>query len=620
MKVPQLSPWIGDEEYAALKSCFTNNWITEGPLAKEFEEKLLKLIGSKYGVFAPNGTLALYLGLRALGIGPGDEVLVPDFTFIASATSVEMTGAIPVFIDVNRDNFQIELGRADKLITKKTKAIMPVHIYGTMADMKSVMAFAKKHKLQVIEDAAEAIGVIKNGIHAGSLGDIGCFSFFADKTITTAEGGFVVTNNPKLYDNLLYLRNQGRLNRGSFIHPKIGYNFRMTDLQMAVGLVQLKKLTKIKSRKTEILNRYRKLLTTDNQITFFKEDPEADFVPFRVGILHPRAQELMTYLKDHDIEPRSFFYPLHSQPAFEYLKSTRPKHHLYTDDNFPNSVYGFEHGVCLPAFPGLTDGQIDYVCGVILDFDQGSRLFYKYYDLMFSNKDYTKETNLVFELSRKFGHKSPKKILEIGSGTGNHTQNLAKHQSEILALDTDEQMVKLAKQKLAPLKNVSVQLGRVEDLNGENYDLALAMFNVITYIPDLEKLVSFFKAVSQRLSTGGIFVFDCWNGVAALKDPPKVKVSHVKNGRETVKFSVTPTMDLFHQVVTLTYDIQAGNGNGTLQHDSFSFNQYLWTPNEIERALGEAGLKVLICSKLGQIDKPATSEDWKILYTVKKSN
>src|SRR5207302_58432 len=155
----------------------------------EFAEKLLKLIGAKYGVFAPNGTLALYLGLRALGIGLGDEVLVPDFTFIASATSVEMCGAVPVFVDVNRQNFQIDLNNADRLVTKKTKAIMPVHIYGTLADMKAVMKFARKHHLLVIEDAAEAIGVVKNGIHAGAFGDIGCFSFFADKTITTGEGG-----------------------------------------------------------------------------------------------------------------------------------------------------------------------------------------------------------------------------------------------------------------------------------------------------------------------------------------------------------------------------------------------------------------------------------------------
>lgn len=361
MKVPQFSPWIGDEEYKAIKSCFDNNWITEGPKTKEFQEKLLQLTGARFGVFAPNGTLALYLGLRAMGIGPGDEVLVPDFTFIASATSIEMAGARPVFVDVNRDNFQIDLSGADKLVTPKTKAIMPVHIYGTVADMDSVMDFAKRHNLSVIEDAAEAIGVHRNGKHAGTFGTVGTFSFFADKTITTGEGGFVVTNDENIYERLLYLRNQGRKERGSFIHPQIGYNFRMTDLQNAVGLVQLAKLEEIKKRKSYILEFYRKLLVQTPQISFFKPDEGAEWIPFRVGIISNRAQELMAFLKQNDIEPRTFFYPLHRQPALARFNQNN-------DADFPNTVFGYENGICLPTFPSLTDEQITYVCDTIKKF------------------------------------------------------------------------------------------------------------------------------------------------------------------------------------------------------------------------------------------------------------
>lgn len=368
MKIPQLSPWVGKEEYQAIKECFDNNWITEGPKAKLFEQKLLKLIGSKYGVFAPNGTLALYLGLRALDVGVGDEVLVPDFSFIASATSVEMTGATPIFVEVNRRNFQIDLTNADRLVTRKTKAIMPVHIYGTVADMDPVVKFAKKHKLKVIEDAAEAIGVRAKGRHAGTFGEVGCFSFFADKTITTAEGAFVVTDDEEIYDNLLFLRNQGRKNRGSFIHPRIGYNFRMTDIHCAMGLVQLAKLNKIKARKKHILKKYRQFLKGIKGVTFFQEEKEADFIPFRVCILHDKAQELMEFLKEKGIEPRTFFYPMHRQPAFEYLKKTRPLFHKYEDENFPNAVYGYEHGICLPVFPALSDQQIKYICDAIKQF------------------------------------------------------------------------------------------------------------------------------------------------------------------------------------------------------------------------------------------------------------
>lgn len=360
MKVPQFSPWIGKEEIQAITESIQANWITEGPKTKLFEKKLLKLIGSRYGVFAPNGTLALYLALKAIGVKEGDEVLVPDFTFIASATSVEMVGAKPIFVDVNRDNFQIDPSKAEKLITKKTKAIMPVHIYGTITNMDKVVSFAKKHHLMIIEDAAQAIGVHWQGSHAGTFGDAGCFSFFADKTITTAEGGFIVTDNKKIYQKLLYLRNQGRIDRGSFIHPQIGYNFRITDIQSAMGLVQLKKLNEIKKRKLHILKLYQKLLGNIKPITFFKPEKGAGWIPFRVGILYNNANKLMAFMSKKGIETRTFFYPLHKQPCFSYFK--------YNDKNFPNSIYGYEHGVCLPTFPTLTDEQVRYVCKMIITF------------------------------------------------------------------------------------------------------------------------------------------------------------------------------------------------------------------------------------------------------------
>lgn len=365
MKVPQFSPWIGKEEIEAITKCINSNWITEGPKSKQFSDELLKLIGSRYGVFAPNGTLALYLGLRALGVGRGDEVIVPDFTFIASATAVEMVGARPVFIDVNRKNFQIDLAEASRLVTKKTKAVMPVHIYGTVCDMGKVMGFARKYKLMVIEDACQAIGVHWKGRHAGTFGEVGCFSFFADKTITTAEGGFIVTNNPKICDQLLYLRNQGRIERGSFIHPKIGYNFRMTDIQNAMGLAQLMKLKEIKKRKEHILNFYRENLKNDRGITFFEPERGAEWIPFRFGILCDNAHKLMSFMSSKGIESRTFFYPLHKQPCFSHLRGIK---HGNGDKNFPNAVYGYEHGICLPTFPDLKDNQIKYVCRIIKEF------------------------------------------------------------------------------------------------------------------------------------------------------------------------------------------------------------------------------------------------------------
>ena len=182
MKINQFQPYLGDEEYKAIKSCFDDNWITEGPKSKEFSDKLFDLTGAKYGVFAQNGTIALYLGLRAIDIGPGDEVIVPNFTFIASANAVEMCGAKPVFVDVNEDDLQINIDDCNRVLTENTKAIMPVHIFGLCANMDNVMDFSTKHNLKVIEDAAQGIGITWDGKHCGTIGDVGCFSFFADKT------------------------------------------------------------------------------------------------------------------------------------------------------------------------------------------------------------------------------------------------------------------------------------------------------------------------------------------------------------------------------------------------------------------------------------------------------
>ena len=358
MKVNQFQPYIGKEEYESIKECFDANWITEGPKAKEFSEKLCKLIGCKYGVFAPNGTLSIYLGLKALGIGPGDEVIVPDFTFIASANAVEMVGATPVFVDIDKDTLHIDLEKCADVVNKNTKAIMPVHIYGTAVNMDSLMKFAQLHKLKVIEDAAQAIGVTWNGTHCGSFGDVGSFSFFADKTITTGEGGFVCTNDETIYKQLLYIRNQGRLNRGSFEHPEIGYNFRITDIQCAIGLTQLKKLDTIIEKKQTILQIYKNNLHGVNGIKIIEPVGNSNHIPFRVAILFDRKiTEIMNYLSNREIETRTFFYPIHKQPC--YISCNCLKNNC---SDFPNSTYVYEHGLCMPSYPDLKESEIIYVC------------------------------------------------------------------------------------------------------------------------------------------------------------------------------------------------------------------------------------------------------------------
>ena len=361
MKIPQIKPFVGLEEYESMKECFETNWITEGPKSKQFVKELCDMVGTKYGVLAPNGTLALYLGLRALGIQQGDEVIVPNFTFIASATAVSMTGATPVFADVEMDSLQIDTQACEKVITPKTKAIMPVHIYGASCNMTQVMDFADRHNLLVIEDAAQAVGVNWGTKHCGSFGDVGCFSFFADKTITTIEGGFVCTDNEEIYKKLLFLRNQGRLNRGTFIHPEIGYNFRMNDIQSAIGLKQLEKKDFICARKRQNFNLYYERLKNNTNLKIIMPKKQSGFVPFRVAVIFKdKANDVSKFLTSNGIETRTFFYPLHKQPCYSDLKND--------DANFLSSIELFDHGLCFPVYPEMTEEQINYICDKIEEY------------------------------------------------------------------------------------------------------------------------------------------------------------------------------------------------------------------------------------------------------------
>ena len=358
-KVPQLEPFVGKEELENLKKAIERKWLTEGPFSKEFLEIIKKFTEAKYAVLANNGTLALFLGLLSLGIGEGDEIIVPDFTFNASASSVVFTGAKPVFVDIDEDNLNINVKKIEDAITEKTKAIMPVHIYGQSVDMDPILKLAKEHDLRIIEDAAESYGVFYKGEHTGTIGDVGIISFFADKTITCGEGAVILTNDDKLYDELRYLRNQGRLQSGSFIHPRLGMNFRMTDLQCAVGVAQLKKFKEIEKIKLKIYRLYRSLLKDVEGVSFIEEVNYSNFIPFRVPIRVKNLDKLTRYLENNGIQTRGVFYPLHRQPCFAYLG--------YKADAFPVTNRAYSEGLCLPVFPSLTRNQIEYLCEKIIE-------------------------------------------------------------------------------------------------------------------------------------------------------------------------------------------------------------------------------------------------------------
>jgi len=361
MKVNQFDPYLGPEEIKLVNEAIERNWITEGAKTELFQNQLKEYTKAKHVILLPNGTLALYVALMIADIGPGDEVVVPAFTFVGSATSVVLTGAKPVFCDVNKDDFNISVESLKKCLSKKTKAIMPVHIHGQAARMDEVMAIAKSRRLKVIEDAAQGLGVTFGNQHVGTFGEIGCVSFYADKTLTMGEGGAIFTNSDRLAERCMYFKNQGRLKRGSFVHPHMGFNFRITDLQAAVGVAQMAKLSHIIARKHQMEGLYKSLLKDTPEVKFPIDTKVGKRIPFRINILVKNPKALGDYLIKQDVGVRRFFYPLYKQPCFN-------KTNCRILSSYPVSDYLFMHGLSLPSGVGLTDEQIQYVCEKIKEY------------------------------------------------------------------------------------------------------------------------------------------------------------------------------------------------------------------------------------------------------------
>jgi len=299
----------------------------------------------------------LYLALKALNIGPGDEVLVQDTTFIATANAVEMVGARPVFVDIlGPTDPSMDLSKVQ--INKNTKAVMIAHLFGTACtNTEEVQSYCNDNNLYFVEDAAQALGVTNGTQHCGTYGNIGTFSFFADKTITTGEGGLVVTGDEQINTRMMYLRNQGRMASGTFVHPEIGFNFRMTDIQSALGVAQLAKLDFIVQKKAELYARYEQKLR--GHVEFLTLHQDFNHIPFRVVVFTDNAHDVMNKMKLDGVESRSVFYPMHKQPCFSKYQ--------YNDAEFPNANKCYDTGICLPTWIGLSNDEIDYVSQSLID-------------------------------------------------------------------------------------------------------------------------------------------------------------------------------------------------------------------------------------------------------------
>lgn len=363
--IPVCEPTIIGNEKKYVNQCFETNWISSGgPFIDEFEEKFSKFCHVKYGVSCTSGTAALHLALVSLGIGKGDEVIVPDFSMIALANSAIYSGATPVFVDSEMKTWNMNPDLIEEKITSRTKAIIAMHTYGCPPDMDRINAIAKKHGLKVVEDAAEGHGAIYKGRIAGSLGDVGCFSFYANKIISTGEGGMLVTNDKALADKARILKNHA-FTKPRFIHHDVGFNYRMANIQAAIGVAQLENAEKlVNMRKTNAELYYEELGGVEG-ITLPPKCPYGTSVYWMYGILVDEKKfgrgkdEIMALLEKSGVDTRSFFYPMHLQPV--YMKNPE----IDCSGKYPVSEQLYNQGFYLPSSGHLTPDQIKRVCDVL---------------------------------------------------------------------------------------------------------------------------------------------------------------------------------------------------------------------------------------------------------------
>jgi len=357
--IPQMEPWFGSEEKIAMNEYMDEGgWLTEFKRTSDFEQRIAKFTGSKHCIVVNNGTISLTLMAIAAGIKAGDEVIIPNYSMIATPNSIKMFGAVPVFVDVEPETLCMDFESAKRAITSKTKAILFVNANGRnpKAGINQFIQLCNERGLVFLEDAAQSLGSFyPDGKHQGSVGLAGSFSFSAPKIISTGQGGAIITNDDDMAFTLKRLKDFGRSGGGNDVHDSIGYNFKFTEMQAVIGNEQMKKLQWRVNRKKEIYRLYKKNLKDVKQIVFFEQDLE-NTTPWFIDVLVEDRDSLISYLKEHKIGTRTMYPPINKQIAYQI------------DGIHPISEIIGKKGLWLPSASQLTDDEVNYICKTIYNF------------------------------------------------------------------------------------------------------------------------------------------------------------------------------------------------------------------------------------------------------------
>ena len=364
--IPVNTPHIGEREKEYLIKCVDTGWISsEGPFVDQFEQEMASYADRKFGIAVCNGTAALEIAAKAIGIQAGDEVIMPTFTIISPAQAISKLGAKPILVDSDLTTWNMDASQIEAKITSRTKAILVVHIYGLPVDMDPVLDLCKKYNLKLIEDAAEMHGQTYKGKMCGSFGDVSIFSFYPNKHITTGEGGMIVTNDEGLAEKCKSYRNLCFRPTQRFVHDEIGWNYRMTNLQAALGVAQLEQIDSFLVRKREVGKLYQSLLSglEDKVILPLDKTDFADNIYWVFGMIlkdsaKMNAKEMMEKLTSNGIGCRPFFFPMHLQPVYNKMG-------WYTNESFINAQKMAEFGFYIPSGLGITDDEIKEVARIV---------------------------------------------------------------------------------------------------------------------------------------------------------------------------------------------------------------------------------------------------------------
>jgi perosamine synthetase len=362
--IPVNEPLIGEQEKKYVMECLETGWISsEGHFIREFEESWAAYCGMKYGVAVSNGTVALDIAVSSLNLKPGEEVILPSFTIISCAQAITKANAVPVLVDCDPETWCMAVSQVEAKITPRTRAIMPVHIYGHPVDMDPLHELAQKYHLVILEDAAEAHGSEYRGQKCGGLGDISCFSFYANKIITTGEGGMVLTNDEQQAEHLRSLRNLCFRKERRFYHTELGNNFRLTNIQAAIGVAQIKRIEQSIQQKRWMASAYTERLKTFEMLSLPVERSWAKNVYWMYGlVLDPStgmaAVEFARRLASEGVMTRPFFLGMHEQPVFHSMG-------LFQNEHYPVTEHIARQGLYLPSGLTLTPDQVDRVCNAV---------------------------------------------------------------------------------------------------------------------------------------------------------------------------------------------------------------------------------------------------------------